>query len=158
MSASAKRQQLLEEVPSEQPSNPYVPAELSLQLQNIGRRVRMSVSQGYATQRRSSSVPPSPTHSTAIFTSNADVLRDVFGSAAPTQPAPESPRKRQRESEEISDSEDTSMPVDNLGELPRPIKPKPRRLMQTQSLPSNLFGPQSIAEEDDWSIEPPRAS
>ncbi|KAJ7068263.1 hypothetical protein C8F01DRAFT_1117533 [Mycena amicta] len=135
--------------------HPSTPTDLALKLQNIGSRVRKNVTEGYATQRHTST-PPSPTKppsaQSGIFTPAIDILRDVFASAPTQPPAPSSPRKRQhQEDQDASDSEDRSMAVDSV--IERPIKPKPRRLMQTRSLPSNLFGSAETIAEDDWSVE-----
>ncbi|KAF7332200.1 hypothetical protein MKEN_00101000 [Mycena kentingensis (nom. inval.)] len=128
--------------------HPSTPADLTLALQNVGSRVRKHVNQGYATQRRSSA-PPSPTRSSpAIFTPAFDTLRTVMASAPPA-----APRRLKRpfdDDDTVSDTEDRDMAVD-VG--PRPIKPKPRRLQQTQSLPANLFGLPDHSAEDDWSVE-----
>ncbi|KAJ6539335.1 hypothetical protein B0H19DRAFT_1178493 [Mycena capillaripes] len=162
--------------------HPSTPADLALQLRSVGSRVRKTVMEGYSTQR---STPTSPTKSpprAAIFTSANDILRDVFASA-PHHP-PISPKKRAREDDSDHESGDkmvvdceaergddnesdgeTVIILDSRGA--RPVKPRPRRpLMQTQSLPSDVFGlsrgplsGQNIVSasepspETDWSVD-----
>ncbi|KAJ7180071.1 hypothetical protein C8R43DRAFT_1117418 [Mycena crocata] len=147
------------------------PAELALQLQSVGSRVRKNVMEGYLTQR---SAPPSPTKSqqpaASIFTSANDVLRDVYAFAPPQPPI--SPRKRAREND--SDHAGDSMAVDTEAEkgedtesdgetviildasTTRPVKPRPRRaLMQTQSLPTDVFGPVQGPLSERKTVGPP---
>ncbi|KAJ7638800.1 hypothetical protein FB45DRAFT_412599 [Roridomyces roridus] len=154
-------------------SHASTPADLVAQLRNVGSRVRKNVSEGYNTHRgdRATSVPPSPTKppQADIFTSANDVLRRVYGS--PNQPRPPiSPNKRRRQDDSDHESGDTNSAdrkddTESDGETDivfenRPVRPRPRRrLMQTQSLPTNLFGDPSKsashdmdAEESDWSI------
>ncbi|KAJ7700078.1 hypothetical protein B0H17DRAFT_1048476 [Mycena rosella] len=144
---------------SAQASNPphaSTPADLALQLQGVGSRVRKSVMEGY----RFTSAPPSPTKPlprTEIFTSANEILRDVYASAPPRPPI--SPRKRVREDDDSDQESGNSMAVDPDAERgedtesdgetviildargTRPVKPRPRRaLMQTQSLPNGIFG------------------
>ncbi|KAJ7047384.1 hypothetical protein C8F04DRAFT_1058622 [Mycena alexandri] len=132
------------------------PADLALQLRNVGSRVRKTVTEGYNTQRSAPSSPTKPPPHAAIFTSANDVLHEIFGSA-PVHP-PISPKKRAREDDSDHESGD-NMAVDSEagrgndiesdGETviildprgARPVKPRPRRpLMQSQSLPIGVFG------------------
>ncbi|KAJ6599079.1 hypothetical protein DFH09DRAFT_1356209, partial [Mycena vulgaris] len=139
-------------------THPSTPADLALQLQSVGSRVRKTVMEGYSTHRFASG-PPSPTKpppQAEIFTSANEILRDVYGSAPSHSPI--SPRKRAREddsdhefgnrmavdtdAERAEDTEsdgETVIILDARGT--RPVKPRPRRaLMQTQSLPNRMFG------------------
>ncbi|KAJ7781251.1 hypothetical protein B0H16DRAFT_612688 [Mycena metata] len=135
------------------------PADLALQLRSVGSRIRKTVTEGYNTQRSAPSSPAKPPPHATIFTSANDVLHDIFGSA-PAHP-PVSPKKRAREDDSDHESAD-SMAVDSKagrgndtesdGETviildskgARPVKPRPRRpLMQSQSLPTDVFGPLS---------------
>ncbi|KAJ6613461.1 hypothetical protein B0H10DRAFT_232302 [Mycena sp. CBHHK59/15] len=134
------------------------PADLALQLQSVGARVRKNVMEGYSTHRYGSapSSPTKPIQRAEIFSSANDILRDVYSSASALPPI--SPRKRAREDDadhefvdsmavdaEVEGTEsdgETVIILDPRGS--RPVKPKPRSrraLMQTQSLPSGLFGP-----------------
>ncbi|KAJ7771347.1 hypothetical protein DFH07DRAFT_953521 [Mycena maculata] len=148
------------------------PAELALQLQSVGARVRKSVMEGNT--HRFTSAPPSPTKAPSradIFNSANDILRDVYGSAQSRPPI--SPRKRAREDDtdhEFGGSmaveigaergEDTESDGDAViildGRGPRPVKPRPRRaMMQTQSLPSGMFGhPRGPASDHDMGAVP----
>ncbi|KAJ7507796.1 hypothetical protein B0H11DRAFT_2218618 [Mycena galericulata] len=160
------------------------PADLALQLQSLGARVRKNVSEGYNTNRFTSA-PPSSTKSptqTDIFSSANDILRDVYGSAQLRPPV--SPRKRAREddsdhelggsiavdtgAERTEETESDGETVIILDATTRPVKPRPKRaLMQTQSLPNGMFGhPRrrdmgAVPEqgfESDWSMTAPSVS
>ncbi|KAJ7228671.1 hypothetical protein GGX14DRAFT_614317 [Mycena pura] len=138
------------------PAHASIPEDVALQLQSLGSRVRKHVTEGYATHRHLSA-PPSPTQTsvrTRIFTSANDILRDVYASALPRPSI--SPRKRPREDDSDHESEDTKMDECNdetAITVNKPVKPKPRRpLMQTQSLPSDIFVGAAETPEDDWSV------
>ncbi|KAG8919966.1 hypothetical protein FRC02_001247 [Tulasnella sp. 418] len=64
-----------------QASSSIISAEVNLQLQNVGRRIRQSVTEGYKLALLEPSNPP-PTvtqDDIAIFKSNSDTLREVYG-------------------------------------------------------------------------------
>ncbi|KAJ7498937.1 hypothetical protein FB451DRAFT_1203538 [Mycena latifolia] len=176
MSSPAKRAFTNETHARAQASNPThasTPADLALQLQSVGSRVRKNVMEGYTTHRFASA-PPSPTKPPprpGIFNSANEILRDVYASA-PARP-PISPRKRAREDdsnhefggsmavdtdpqrgEDTESDGETVIIVDARGT--RPVKPRPRRaLMQTQSLPSGMFGRSAGPPVSDHSMDAP---
>ncbi|TEB30256.1 hypothetical protein FA13DRAFT_1734093 [Coprinellus micaceus] len=148
-----------------------IPADLTLQLRNLGPRVRRSVSQGYVVTPHSFT----KAHSTnTIFRSERDTLRDVFASST-SGPAPTIPvaNKRGRsmaeeaENEEVDSDEatfnnhSTRLAMDLEGAEHRPVKPL-RRNRKTMSDSVLAFGghgaarppqmPTAVeAEEEDWS-------
>ncbi|KAJ7179145.1 hypothetical protein C8R46DRAFT_626685 [Mycena filopes] len=155
MSESSPTKRLYTSTPDVTP-HASTPPDLALQLRSVGSRVRKTVMEGYSTQRSAPSSPTKAPPRADIFTSAIDTLHDVFGSA-PTHP-PISPRKRAREHDSDDYESGDKMAVDSEagggdaesdGETviildsrgARPVKPRPRRpLMQTQSLPTDVFG------------------
>ncbi|KAJ7095371.1 hypothetical protein B0H15DRAFT_829277 [Mycena belliarum] len=156
-------------------AHPSTPADLALQLQSVGSRVRKNVMEGYTTHRFASA-PPSPSKQSAIFSSANEILHDIYASA-PAHP-PISPRKRPRDDDsdrgfanmpidaDVERGEDTESDGDTViildARVARPVKPRPRRgLIQTRSLPNGVFGVpggpvsgQGLEDmaESDWSI------
>ncbi|KAN0126783.1 hypothetical protein V8E52_000423 [Russula decolorans] len=152
--------------------------DLNASLQNIGSRIRRSVSEGYATHRFSptsiqaggqASINDDP-----IFRSSNDTLRAVYSQPSTSALVP-SDRKRGRMEATIDErdeqSEDGSAAVQSASVITasdlaysRPIKPlrrTPRRFGQTKSLPAAVFASsggvdkpsldEEVWEEEDWS-------
>ncbi|KAI0254746.1 hypothetical protein BJV78DRAFT_1279852 [Lactifluus subvellereus] len=152
-----------------------VSADLNARLQNIGSRIRRSVSEGYATHRfsptsmqtqtaRSTSINDLPT---PIFRSSNDTLHAVYSQFPSSTLAP-SDRKRSRMESSVDECEEypdgvgqvnmgcdtvmqsTSSIAANDLALSRPVKPlrrTPRTFGMTKSLPATVFG-SSGWEED----------
>ncbi|KAI0268200.1 hypothetical protein BC834DRAFT_968409 [Gloeopeniophorella convolvens] len=146
-------------------ANDLVSADLTARLQNVGSRIRRSVSEGYATHRFSpASMQGQTARSTSIngppiFRSSNDTLHAVYSQFPP--PSRSSANKRGRvepvdEDDEYPDGIQTG--VDDKGDdaqmqstsvitasdlaSSRPIKPlrrTPRTFGQTKSLPAAVF-------------------
>ncbi|KAH9965874.1 hypothetical protein BC827DRAFT_1264957 [Russula dissimulans] len=153
--------------PPTDPSSPsaLISPDLNARLQNIGSRIRRSVSQGYATHPFS----PASIHTqgqgsisdVAIFRSSNDTLRAVYSQFTSSMPAP-SDRKRVR-MESPADERDEHHEGSNTAQdgagmhsasviatsdlaCSRPMKPlrrTPRAFGQTKSLPAAVFGSSS---------------
>jgi len=155
--------------------------DLNARLQNVGSRIRRSVSQGYATQPASIQTQRQGfINDPAIFRSSNDTLHAVYSQFTSSVPPP-SDRKRVRMESTVDErdehQEDGSMVQDGAGiystsviatndlACSRPIKPlrrTPRTFGQTKSLPAAIFGsspdsgeahtpPDTI--EEDWSAD-----
>ncbi|KAA1466490.1 hypothetical protein DENSPDRAFT_925907 [Dentipellis sp. KUC8613] len=106
-------------VPSSPPSaNVYLSPDLTAQLQNVGLRVRKSVTEGYATHRftsapsassrsfkRSATTPHLFTDKSPIFRSASDTLHAVYTENT-RRPPPPSKLKRDRDLASIDDEPD----------------------------------------------------
>ncbi|KAF8524626.1 hypothetical protein BU17DRAFT_63184 [Hysterangium stoloniferum] len=89
---------------SNAPRDTLIPEDLNLALQNLGSRVRKSVTEGYATPQNpstpfSSPAKPSTANNTLtpIFSSARDTLNSVYSPGGPQLPLTPSPRKRSRD-------------------------------------------------------------
>ncbi|KDQ15385.1 hypothetical protein BOTBODRAFT_173878 [Botryobasidium botryosum FD-172 SS1] len=152
------------------PSPSGIPSDLNIALQNVGSRVRRTVSEGYKTHRAPTD-PPVTSSSNAqqpLFRSAADTLHDVYsqprrelGRFCDTAGFPmrrstsasfasdiDEAKKRTRGDEDDGSLEGDSEMGETPGPLPgRSIRPLrrtlggPRTLGKTQSLPAHAFGP-----------------
>ncbi|TFY72953.1 hypothetical protein EVG20_g24 [Dentipellis fragilis] len=112
-------------VPSSPPSaNDYLSPDLTAQLQNVGLRVRKSVTEGYATHRftsapstssrsfkRSATTPHLFTDKSPIFRSASDTLHAVYTENT-RRPPPPSKLKRDRDLASIDDEADEEGELD----------------------------------------------
>ncbi|KAF8505827.1 hypothetical protein F5888DRAFT_1630583 [Russula emetica] len=152
--------------------------DLNARLQNIGSRIRRSVSEGYATHRFSptsiqaegqASINDAP-----IFRSSNDTLHAVYSQFSTSALVPSDKKRGRMEptvDERDEQSEDGSAAVQSASVITandlacsRPIKPlrrSPRTFGQTKSLPATVFASSGggdqpsvdagIWEEEDWS-------
>jgi len=155
------------------PASHLISPDLNASLQNIGSRIRRSVSEGYATHRFSpasiqaaggqASINDAP-----IFRSSHDTLHAVYSQFSSSSTLVPSDRKRGRMELAIEESEDGGAGVQTASVITandlacsRPIKPlrrTPRRFGQTKSLPATVFASSGggddnppPSEEEDWS-------
>ncbi|KAF8897521.1 hypothetical protein BD779DRAFT_1667491 [Infundibulicybe gibba] len=141
--------------------------DILLQLQNVGPRVRKSVTEGYAF------LPPSQHRSPAmrsvsmgtIFRSANDTLHEVFFTSTPPTTSAASVRKRSHEDPEHSESEGTTTdhedPKDQLTQLSLSAKGTcPTVSSDSLMKPTNEIKPTIAGEksEEDWSIPGSRTS
>ncbi|KAF7433426.1 hypothetical protein PC9H_005378 [Pleurotus ostreatus] len=139
------------------------PADLAAALRSVGARARKSVTEGYPTSRfqasAASSLPAKARTSsgTALFRSANDTLREVYSNAHYQSPCSSSSKKRarpdagqshsddERHAKSDSDTEMNIEPTDSFipsrtdGRVVRPLRKTRRALMQTQSLPTDVF-------------------
>ncbi|KAI9467071.1 hypothetical protein BJY52DRAFT_44181 [Lactarius psammicola] len=142
------------------------PEDLNACLQNVGRRIRRSVSAGYATHRFSSASPMQAATSTSInespiFRSSYDTLHAVYSQPPPSTLAPSDKKRTRAESsvdepeeligdgnrEQDDEGSDTVMQsASTIGAsdlaLSRPMKPlrrTHRTFGKTKSLPATVF-------------------
>ncbi|KAI9447976.1 hypothetical protein H4582DRAFT_1897535 [Lactarius indigo] len=153
------------------PASDLIPEDLNAQLQNVGRRIRRSVSAGYATNRFSSAssmqdATSTPINASPIFRSSNDTLQAVYSQFSSPIPAPSDKKRMRAESsveepsgdgdreqgDEGSDTVMQSASVIGANDLAlsRPMKPlrrNRRTFGQTMSLPASVFESR-VGEED----------
>jgi len=150
--------------------------DLNARLQNIGSRIRRSVSDGYATHRFSpasvqSADKQDPINDVAIFRSSNDTLHAVYSQFPSSIRAP-SDRKRVRMESTVDErdehfdrattvhdsngTQNTSVITTSDLACSRPIKPlrrTPRGFGQTKSLPASVFASSSSGGENQIPLD-----